>query len=180
MTGGQRVKKAFTALALLGCAFVSALVPELGYLIAALGVSLTLMLYGVRKIIYYCTMARNMVGGKTVLYIGIIAFDIGFFLSAKVDDPNLFITLYILVVHGFSGLVSVLQALEAKRYASPGWLWILLDGALNLIVAILAVAAGLFLHNMIDLAYLFAACLFYSACMQLVGVFRKTAIVYIA
>ena len=48
-----------------------------------------------------------------------------------------------------------------------------------LVIAVLAVIAGLFLPDTRDLVYLYAGCLFYSACVQIASAFRKTAIVYI-
>ena len=55
----------------------------------------------------------------------------------------------------------------------------MLSGAVNLVIAVLAVIAGLFLPDTHDLVYLYAGCLFYSAWTQIVSAFRKTAIVYI-
>ena len=81
--------------------------------------------------------------------------------------------------YSFSGAMGVLRALEAKRYASPSWKWSLLGGIANLAVAVLAVVAGLLLRSTASLSYIYAATLFYSACVQLVSAFRKTAIVYI-
>jgi hypothetical protein len=49
----------------------------------------------------------------------------------------------------------------------------------NLAIAISAVVAVLFLHSTTDLVYIYAGCLFYSACVQIASAFRKTAIVYI-
>ena len=105
--------------------------------------------------------------------------DLGVFILTTVDDPKLFIVVYLLGVHAFSGVMGVMRALEARRYASPSWKWSLIGGLANLAVAVLAVIAGLFLRSTADLSYLYAACLLYSACVQLAAAFRRTAIVYI-
>ena len=55
----------------------------------------------------------------------------------------------------------------------------MLSGAGNLVIAVLAVIAGLFIPGTQDLVYLYAGCLFCSACAQIASAFRKTAIVYI-
>ena len=96
-----------------------------------------------------------------------------------VDDPKLYIILYLLGIHAFSGLMGILRALEARRFRSPSWRRSMLSGAVNLVIAVLAVIAGLFLPGTHDLVYLYAGCLFYSAWTQIVSAFRKTAIVYI-
>ena len=179
MTSMKRVKKVLLALLMLLCACFLVADPEDGFYIVALIVSVSLTAYGVRTLIYYFTMARHMVGGKSILFIGIIVTDLGVFSLTTADDPKLFLVVYLLGVHAFSGAMGVLRALEAKRYAAPSWKWSLLGGIANLAVAVLAVVAGLLLRSTASLSYLYAATLFYSACVQLVSAFRKTAIVYI-
>ena len=179
MTNIQRVKNVLRSLLMILCSCVIVRYPEQGFYVVAVIVSASLVLYGARTLLYYLTMARHMVGGRSILYIGLIVFDLGIFIFTTVGDPKLFIVIYLLGVHAFSGVMAVMQALEARRYGSPSWKWILVDGAANTAVAVLAVIAGLFLRSRTDLSYLFAACLFYSACTQLANAFRKTAIVYI-
>jgi uncharacterized membrane protein HdeD (DUF308 family) len=175
----QRVKKVLLALMMILCSAYLVIDPETGFFVVALIVSVSLVLYGMRTLLYYLSMARHMVGGKSILFIGIIVTDLGVFILTTVDDPKLFIVVYLLAVHAFSGAMGVLRALEAKRYAAPSWKWSLLGGIANLTVAVLAVIAELFLRSTAILSFLYAATLFYSACVQLVSAFRKTAIVYI-
>ena len=179
MTNMQRIKKLLLALLMFLCAVFMVAQPELGFWIVALIVSIGIIAYGLRKLIYYFTMARHMVGGDSTLYIGLIVTDLGVFILTTVDDPKLFIVVYMLAAHGFTGAMAVMRALEARRYGSPSWKWSLLDGLANLVVAVFAVVAGLFLGSTTDLSYLFAGCMFYSACVQFVTALRKTAIVYI-
>ena len=79
MTAFRRIKEIIHGLILLGCAAGMLAYPSDGYtlVIYLLGISLTL--YGLGTLIYYFQMARFMVGGRTMLYIGIIAFDFGMF-----------------------------------------------------------------------------------------------------
>ena len=179
MTNMQRIKKVLLALLMFLCACFLVIDPEDGFYIVALIVSGSLIVYGLRTLLYYFSMARHMVGGKSILFIGIIVTDLGVFILTMVDEPKLFIVAYLLGVHAFSGAMGVLRALEAKRYASPTWKWSLLGGLASLTVAVLAVIAGLLLRSVTSLSYLYAATIFYSACVQLVSAFRKTAIVYI-
>lgn len=179
MTNMQRVKKVLLALLMFLCVVIMVAQPEAGFWVVALIVSFGVMAYGVRKLIYYFTMARHMVGGSSTLYIGLVVTDLGIFVLTTMDNPKLFIVVYLLGVHAFSGAMGVMRALEARRYGSPSWKWSFLDGFLNLVVAVLAVVAGLFLDSTASLSYLFAGCLAYSACVQLVLATRKTAIVYI-
>ncbi len=179
MTNIQRVKRVLLALLMILCACVMIAYPKQGFYIVAVIVSVSLIIYGIRTLIYYLTMARHMVGGKTILYIGIIVLDFGVLIITTVEEPRLFIVIYLLAVHGFSGAMSMLQAFEEKRFESSTWKWTFAEGFANLVVAILAVIAGVFLRSMEDLSYLYAACLLYSACTQIATAFRKTSIVYI-
>ena len=59
---------------------IAALILLLGedvFLIVSLLLSLSLILFGVRKLIFFLTMARHMVDGRGVLYIGVIALYFG-------------------------------------------------------------------------------------------------------
>ena len=179
MTNMQRVKKVSAAILMILCSGIVIIYPEDGFYLVASIVCVSLLLYGFRTLVYYLTMARHMVGGKSILYFGIIVLDLGIFIFTTVDVPKLFVVIYLFVFYGFSGIIAVLHAFESKRFGSPSWKWIFIEGVANTAVAILAVIAGLFLHSSIDLSYLYAACLFYSACIQLSTAFRKTAIVYI-
>jgi uncharacterized membrane protein HdeD (DUF308 family) len=120
-----------------------------------------------------------MVGGKSLLFRGIIMLDLAVFTISMVDDPRMYIIFYLLGIHAFSGVTGVLRALEARRYGAPSWRWTMVLGIGNFTIAVLAVVAGFFLPDTKDLVYLYAGCLFYSACVQIASAFRKTAIVYI-
>ena len=179
MTKMQRIKKVLLAVLMLLCCFVLVKEPEYGFYIVALIVSVSLLLYALRCLLYYFTMARHMVGGKSVLFKGIILLDLAVFTISMVDNPQFFIILYLLGIHAVSGVLGILRALEARRYHAPAWRRSLISGIANLTVAVLAVVAGFFHLSTTDLVYIYAACLFVSACDQLITAFQKTAIVYI-
>lgn len=179
MTNVQRFKKVLTGLLMLACCFVLVKEPELGFYVVALILSVSLLIYAVRCLLFYFTMARHMVGGKSLLFRGIIVLDLAVFTGSMVDDPKLYIIIYLLGIHAFAGLMGVLRALEARRYRAPAWRRSMAGGVVNLAIAVMAVIAGIFMPSPNDLVYLYAACLFYSACLQIVSAFQKTAIVYI-
>ena len=179
MTKLQRIRKVLLAVLMLLCCFVLVKEPENGFYIVALIISVSLLLYALRCLLYYFTMARHMVGGKSVLFKGIILLDLAVFTISMVNDPQYFIVLYLLGIHAVSGVLSILRALEARRYQAPSWRRSLISGIANLTVAVLAVVAGFFHHSTTDLVYIYAACLFFSACDQLITAFQRTAIVYI-
>jgi len=179
MTKMQRIKKILVGVLMLGCCALLVAEPEIGLYIVALILCVSMLTYGIRCLVLYFTMARHMVGGASILYKGIIVLDLAIFTLSMVDDPHLYIMLYLLGIHAFAGIMDILRAMEARRFGAPAWKQSLAAGIINLAVAISAVVAVLFLHSTTDLVYLYAGCLFYSACTQFVSAFQKTAIVYI-
>ena len=96
MTSVQRVKKVLAGILMLVCCFALVTDPETGFYFVALILSVSLFLYAARSLIYYFTMARHMVGGKSILFRGIIVLDLAVFTFSMVDDPKLYIILYLL------------------------------------------------------------------------------------
>ena len=116
MSNFQRVQNIVIGLSMLISAAVLILFPEGGCVYIMLFLAASLILRGISELIYYFTMARYMVGGKLILFIGAVFFDFGFFTLTLSDESNLFVLAYLLGFHAFAGLVNVLRALEARRY----------------------------------------------------------------
>ncbi len=176
MTNSQRIGSILGGLFSLLLCLIIVLMPEDGLSIVALILCASLMLYGIRELAYYFTMARHMVGGKSVLYIGLIALDAGMFATTLKNMPKLYIALYLLAIHAFSGAIDVLRAMEAKRLGASSWRFSMATGLVNIAVS---VVCAIFLRSEQMIAYLYAAGLAWSACVRIAGAFRKTAIVYI-
>ncbi len=178
MTLVQRFKMIMSALLTILCAVLLIEMEEDGYLLVSLLLSLSLIVSGIRFLIYYFTMARHMVDGRGVFYKAVIVLDFGIFTLSVSRNYGFFIVLYLLVVRVFSGVMDILRAMEAKRFQAP-WRMTLAEGIVNLAFAAAAVVFGIVTGNLQNLTRIYTAGLFYSAAMQLVSAFRKTAIVYI-
>ena len=120
-----------------------------------------------------------MVGGKRVLYRGIIYLDIGIFTSAVADSAQIYIVLYLAVIHAFNGFIDVMRAREAYGLGSPGWKGTALNGVTNVIIAAVVIAGGFILHSVRVVMYIYAAGLIYSGVVRIATSLRKSAIVYI-
>ena len=94
-------------------------------------------------------MARHMVGGKLMLFIGIIALDAGMLSLSLQDSPREFMIFYLLGTFAFSGLVDVLRARESRRVGARSWRLTLIIGAINLALAIFAGVFGFVLKKQI-------------------------------
>ncbi len=179
MTGLKRIGNIMTGLLMMASSFIMLLFPENGFFIVAVILTVSLLVYGVRTLIYYFTMARHMVGGRVVLYIGVIVIDLGVFSMTVADNPSFFIIIYLLLIHIFSGLIDILRALEAKRIEAPSWKMTFASGVVNIAVGTAAFIAGVVFGSKDMLVYIYSAGLFYSAVLKIAMAFRKTAVVYI-
>ena len=150
--------------------------PEDGFLIAALILAFTLLFAGIRSLIYYFTMARHMVGGKMILYIGLIVLDFGMFTMAMTNIPHIYLILYLLGSHAFTAVIDIMRASEAKRNGASMWKLNMSTGIVNILVAILCLFA---LGSIRILVVMYCLGLIYSGCVRIIYAFRKTAIVYI-
>ena len=119
--------------------------------------------------------AGSSVGGKLLLYVSLIALDLGVFTATLLDTPGIYIILYLIGAHAFSGAINIMRALEARRYGGA-WRVNAMQGAVGLLVAL---ACVVFLRRTDILVYIYSAGLIYSAAMRIVTAFRRTAIVYI-
>jgi uncharacterized membrane protein HdeD (DUF308 family) len=176
MSTGQRLVNVLTGLLMLALSVALIADPGIGIPVIAAILSASLSIYGLRYFFFYFTMARHMVGGKLMLFVGIIALDLGAFTATLVDTPRVYIILYLLVMHAFSGGIDVLRGLEARRGGSPSWRLSVAHGAVNIAVAL---ACVVFLRSTRVLVCVYAAGLVYSALVRIVTAFRRTAIVYV-
>lgn len=175
----QRVRRIISALFMIVCAVVIVFLGEGGLSLVALFISLTLILYAVRTLFFYFTMARQMVDGKGILYKGVILLDLGIFSLSVTDNTSRLVILYLLAAHAFSGAISILRALEARRFGASSWRLRLAEGLINITVAAVALVSGLFLGSVNTVIWIYATGLLYSSVISIISAFRKTAIVYI-
>ena len=176
MSKFQRVQNIVIGLSMLISAAVLILLPEGGCLYIMLFLAASLILRGISELIYYFTMAKYMVGGKLILFIGAVFFDFGFFTLSLSDESKLFVLAYLLGFHAFAGLVNVLRALEAKRYKSTSWRINMAQGVASILTALICM---IFYRNETLLVYCYCAGMIYSAALRIYSAFRRTAVVYI-
>ncbi|MBO4889583.1 MAG: DUF308 domain-containing protein, partial [Lachnospiraceae bacterium] len=77
MTKLQRVKEIVFGLIMIFLAYVMICFPKEGYEFIIFIFAVYFTAAGIRTIIYYVTMARYMVGGRSSLYNGVILLDLG-------------------------------------------------------------------------------------------------------
>ena len=171
----QRIKNVLIGVLIIISSVILMVLRDDGLVIVAAILCFSLLIYGIRSLVFYFSMARHMVGGRIILYLGIIVSDLGMFALMLTDIPRFYIVLYLLVIYAFSGVIGILRSLEAKKYRAP-WKLILVSGLINMTVAVLCIV---FIKRGDMIVYFYSAGLIYSAAVRIFTAFRKTAIVYI-
>lgn len=178
MNSIQRIKKFLSGLGMLLGSIILITEPEDGYYIVAFFLSLSMLLSGITSLVYYYTMARNMVGGKTIFYRALVLIDLGLFTLTAITIPKIYLICHLLISHAFSGMVDMLKAIEDKKLQASSWQMSFICGMGNLLTA--AAAFICILNNSTELVMdIYCAGLAYSAVMNMAASFRKTAIIYI-
>lgn len=178
MTIFQRFKGALAGLGIiiLGIIMIIGGESSIEVIIDILG--LFLLFTGIRYLIYYFKTGRFVVGGRMILYIGIILFDFGLFTITLNDEPVVIVVVYLIAFYAFAGLVDILRAFEAKKQEGP-WKAKLLLGIIEVAVAGLSLYFGLVLRSPSDVVFVYGCGLVISGIMRIANSFRRTAIVYI-
>ena len=145
-------------------------------LVVLVALALALIAYGIHMLFDYVTLSRHMVGGKTLLYLGLITADVGVFSLSIYSASKTVLLLYLLGCYAVTGVMSIAKAIESRLYDSP-WKLKLSQGIVSIVILIACIRNT---GNPVTLLYIYSAGLFYSAIVRLVNTFRSTEIIYIA
>ena len=171
----QRIANFFISILMIGCGVELLLDPKGGLHVVAIILGLAIVVYGARKLWYYLTMARHMAGGLSVLFIAVIALDIGSFSLLLSGDPKIAIVMYLVCYNMYTGVLAIARGIESKLFNSP-WKASVLHGIVNIALVALCLA---FVGSDQILIFVFCIGLFYSAGVRLISVFKPTEIIYI-
>lgn len=178
MTIIQRLKSILLGLGMIIFGFILILGGEhvYGLIIRILGI--VLLFTGIRYLLYYFRLGRFVVGGRLILYIGMIMFDFGVFTLSLHDEPLVIVVIYLIAFYAFAGLVDILRAFEAKKQESA-WKGKLILGFIEVGAAGLALFCGLVLRSPDYVTLVYGCGVITSGIMRIASSFRRTAVVYI-
>ena len=111
-----------------------------------------------------------------ILIQGVVILDFAMITGSLADVPKIYILLYLIAVHAFSGVVEVLRAMEARKTVEGPWKMKFTHGIVNFL---LAIACLVFIRNSNTALMIYCIGLMYSAVMRILSAFRKTAFVMI-
>jgi uncharacterized membrane protein HdeD (DUF308 family) len=137
--------------------------------------SLTLEIMGLRMLWFYFRMARHMVGGRNILFRGILFFDFGIFTGSLVWVPKGYILVYLAGTLAFSGVVNIIGASEAKRIESA-WKFKTFQGVVKILFAIICL---IFMRSEVRVVDICAIGFILSAVMSIANTFRRQQVITI-
>ena len=179
MTKTKRIVNILQGLLLVLLALILIVVPVDGIIFVILIVGGGLAIRGIGTLIYYFGMARHMVGGKIMLYRGIITLDLGLFILSLATKQGVYLILCTTAINALGGVFAILKAFESKKIGNRRWLFNLAYG-LILIALMIAVIFSWICQNQPTVAvYVYAGGLILSALKKIAGAFKRTAIAYI-
>lgn len=177
MNGFQRIRGVIIGIAMLIVAIIFIIYPsEDVYKLIVAFLALGLAIAGIRDIIFYFRMARHMIGGKMILIQGAIIFDFAILTGALASVPRIYILLYLIGIHAFSGVVEILRAMEAKNSVEGPWKIKFGHGLVNIM---LAIACLVFIRNSDTAIMIYSIGLIYSAIVRIFSAFRRTSFILI-
>lgn len=177
MTLFQRIKMILFALLMIAVAVMLLMLTEKEGLDVVLGIlSLGFAIKGIKDIIFYFTMARHMVGGKMILFQGVVVLDFAMFTGSLTSVPQIYVMLYLIAIHAFSGAVEVLRAMESKRSVEGPWRMKLSHGIVNIALALFCMA---FIMDSSTAVMIYSVGLLYSAVIRILSAFRRTSFLLI-
>lgn len=175
MTKSQRVRKILLGLLMILAGLFFMLNPTQNYPGITFTLSIGMTLRGIRLLIFYFSMARHMVDGRNMLYQAIIMIDLGLFTGALTQVPLIYVMLYLVAIHMFTGAIDILRALESRSMGSS-WKLNLSHGIINVVMAIICLV---FIKKTWLAVIIYSLGLIYSGLMHIITAFRKNNMIYI-
>ncbi|MCR5024207.1 MAG: hypothetical protein K6A90_07755 [Lachnospiraceae bacterium] len=177
MTIFQRIRNIIVGLIMIVVAVIFIVDPsDDAYLFVIAVLTLGLLIRGLKDIIFYFTMARHMVGGKMILFQGVIVLDFALLTGSLSDVPKIYILLYLVVIHAFSGVVEILRAMEARRTVSGPWKMKFTHGIVDFL---LAISCFIYIRQTYTVLIIYSIGLLYSAVMRIANSLRRTTFILI-
>lgn len=176
MGKAKRIGNFITGLMVFTMGVLFFLFPKDGYEGVTFLLGCVYLFRGIHSLIYYFMMARHMVGGRMVFYLGLILFDLGIFTVSISDVPRFYVMLYLFIIRLITGIIDILRAMEAKNMSSA-WIRKMFHGVVNILLALYCIIS---IKDLNTVVMVFSIGLIYSGYVTMRTAFRKTAIVYIS
>ena len=175
MTIWQRLRKILWGILMILIGLSLIVFGEEAYMVIIGIFSLTLEIMGLRMLWFYFRMARHMVGGRNILFRGILFFDFGVFTGSLAWVPRMYVLMYLAGTLIFSGVVDLLNARQARAIESSWKLKTFQGGCKEVIAA----GCLVFMRSGARVVYIYAIGFIFSAIMNIINSFRRTQVITI-
>ena len=176
MTIFQKATSALWGFASIIVAIVMLIFPAGSYVYVLFLLSIGFLASGIGFLTYYFPMARYMVGGKLMLYKGVLLVDFAILTESITDVRRAYVIVYLAAIHAFTGMVEILRAREAGSVGAKSWRLKFIHGFVDIVLAVCCI---IFIKKTNTAVFIYSIGLIYSGFMRLVTAFRKSAFVYI-
>ncbi len=175
MTNWQKFSNVLAAFLMILFGLLILFIGEEAYLFVILAFAFLLFIYSIRMLVYYFQMARYMVGGKEILYRGILFLDLSLFIFTLSTIPSTYVMLYMVGMLAFSGAVDIMNAMDLRRLQGH-WILQFIRGTVCVVGAVLCIVM---MNTPKMVVTIFCFMLFYNAVMRIINAVRPTEIIAI-
>ena len=175
MTKTRRIGNIIVGLSMILIAFLLAVDANRTYPAVIFILGITTLISSIQSLVYYISMARHMVGGRTILYRAIIMLDFSLFTLSLADVPLYCIVLYLAGIHIFAAFVDIMRSIESMRLQAPSWRMSFVSGLVNLCMGALCIV---FIENVAMAVVIYSLGLAYSGMTRIIQAFRKNRTLY--
>ncbi|MBO7703747.1 MAG: DUF308 domain-containing protein [Solobacterium sp.] len=178
MTTGQRITTILTSILMILAALFLLFLwdqTQLSFYLIVFIYGIILLISGIKCLIFFFTMSRNMVGGKTMLYKGILLVDIAVYILNLDDLPPLYLVLYLAGMLAFSGVVDCMNAWESKKVHGR-WMLKMARGIGSILAGVFCVFR---MNSMETVVIIFCGGLIYNAVIRIINALQPHAVIAI-
>ena len=176
MTNYQRIYTIIKSVILIILALLTILSPSIGYYVLLFILVMSLLIYGIRLLVYYFSLARYKVGGLWTLYKSIIIIDLSLLLLSIQWAPQKLVMIVLILLLAFDGVVFVMKAMKSKKLDSGKWKSQLFLGIILFVIAIICIIT---IKSTQFATILYSLAIIISAVSDIISVAKRNEIVYI-
>ena len=172
MTLMRRIVNIIIGLGTIAFAFLIMFLGRDGLLVVMAIFEIGLLVYGIYLLFYYFIMARHMVGGQLMLFLGLFVLGLSTVILKVTQVPERGLAIIVAFALLLAGGLDIVRSFEIKtRGSQTSWRFTLVSGIIEAILSLFSLIIGLinpaFTAIMLGLSFL------YSGVSRVVAAFRR-------
>ena len=172
MTLMRRIVNIIIGLGTIAFAFLIFFLGRNGLLVVMFIFEAGLFLYGIYMIFYYLLMARHMVGGQLMLFLGLFTFGLSLVALKITQVPEKGLAVLVAFALLLAGGLDVVRSFEIKtRGSQTSWRFTRITGIIEMLLALFSLIMGLI--NPGWTAFILGLSLLYSGVSRIIAALRR-------